>query len=68
MLVLTRKVGEVIVIDENIYVTVLSINGEKVRLGITAPPRVVVDRQEIHERRLIHPEGPPRKVGVPTPV
>ena len=58
MLVLTRRVGEVIVIDNNIHVTVVSVNGEKVRLGIAAPPEVTVDRQEIHERRLLNPDGP----------
>jgi len=51
MLVLTRKVGEEIVIDNNIRVTITSIKGDKVRIGITAPPDVTVDRAEIHERR-----------------
>jgi len=61
MLVLTRREGETIVIDENIHVTLLSIHGEKVRLGIEAPPTVLVDRQEIHEKRLLHPDGPPSR-------
>jgi len=52
MLVLTRRVGEVIVIDHNIRLTVVSVRGERVRLGITAPEYVQVDREEIHERRL----------------
>ena len=52
MLVLLRRVGETIVIDSNIRVTVVSVQGEKVRLGIDAPPSVRVDRQEVHERRL----------------
>jgi carbon storage regulator CsrA len=39
MLVLTRRVGEEIVIANNIHVTVVSIRGECVRLGIAAPPR-----------------------------
>jgi carbon storage regulator len=51
MLVLTRKVGEEIVIGTDIRVTVVGIKGEKVRLGITAPKDVVVDRQEVHESR-----------------
>jgi carbon storage regulator len=51
MLVLTRRVGEVIVIEGGIRVTVVSIRGDKVRLGITAPEFVRVDREEIHERR-----------------
>jgi carbon storage regulator len=62
MLVLTRRVGEVIVIDGDIRVTVVSVAGDRVRLGITAPDYIRVDRQEIHERRaeaadLDHPLG-----------
>jgi carbon storage regulator len=51
MLVLTRRIGEEIVIDNRIRVTVVSIDGGKVRLGINAPQDVRVDRQEVHERR-----------------
>jgi carbon storage regulator len=51
MLVLTRKVGEDIIIGDNIRVTVTAIKGDKVRIGIDAPPAVTVDRQEVHERR-----------------
>lgn len=51
MLVLTRRVGETIVIDHDICVTIVSVRGERVRLGITAPRVVQVDREEIHERR-----------------
>jgi carbon storage regulator len=52
MLVLTRKVGEEIVIGDDIRITVVTIQGNKVRLGVAAPEEVVVDRQEIHERRM----------------
>ena len=51
MLVLTRRVGEVIVIDNDIRVSIVSVRGERVRLGISAPKLVQVDREEIHERR-----------------
>jgi carbon storage regulator len=51
MLVLTRRVGETIVIDHDIRVTIVSVRGERVRLGISAPKLVQVDREEIHERR-----------------
>ncbi len=51
MLVLTRNVGEKIVIGGNIQITVVAIKGNKVRIGIEAPDNVRVDRQEIHERR-----------------
>ena len=51
MLILTRRVGEEIVIDGNIRVIVTAVKGDKVRLGIIAPPSVPVDRKEVHERR-----------------
>lgn len=52
MLVLTRRVGEEIVIDGNIRIMVTAIIGNKVRIGVVAPESVRVDRQEIHERRV----------------
>jgi len=52
MLVLTRRVGEEIVIGDVIRIKVVEIRGGKVRIGIIAPEDVVVDRQEIHEKRL----------------
>ena len=51
MLVLTRRVGEAIIIDDNIRITVLGIQGGKIRLGIETPPSVAVDREEVHQRR-----------------
>jgi carbon storage regulator len=51
MLVLTRRAGETIVIEGGIRVTVVSVQGDRVRLGITAPDSVRVDREEIHQRR-----------------
>jgi carbon storage regulator len=56
MLVLTRKVGEELVIDDDIHVVVLSVKGEQVRLGISAPPTVRVDRQEVHANRVASAE------------
>lgn len=50
MLILTRKTGETIVINDNIRVTVLSVKGNQIRLGVEAPEDVPVHRQEIHER------------------
>jgi carbon storage regulator len=52
MLVLTRKIGQELVIDGNIRLIVLSIKGDKIRVGIEAPPDVRVDRAEVHERRV----------------
>ena len=51
MLVLTRNIGEKIVIDDNIRVTIVGIKGGKVKLGIEAPDDVRVDREEVHQRR-----------------
>lgn len=51
MLVLSRKVGEEIVIAGEIRVKVLSVRGNQVRIGIVAPQDVAVDRGEIAERR-----------------
>jgi carbon storage regulator len=58
MLVLTRRIGEEIVIDENIRVILVDVLAGRVRLGIVAPPSVPVDRQEVHERRRkeLHPD------------
>jgi carbon storage regulator len=50
MLVLTRKVGQEIVIGGNIRVTISSIRGDRVRIGISAPPEIRVDREEVHRR------------------
>jgi carbon storage regulator len=50
MLVLSRRLGESIVINGNVTVTVVAFRGEKVRLGITAPDDVQVDRSEVHDR------------------
>lgn len=59
MLVLTRRPGEEIVIGGNIRITVVSVKGDRIRIGIEAPPSVVVDRQEIHERRQHSPDQVP---------
>jgi carbon storage regulator len=51
MLVLTRKLGEEIVIADSIRVKVLEIRGNKVRLGIVAPDKVSIHRAEVQARR-----------------
>jgi carbon storage regulator len=48
LLILTRKLGESITIGDDIKVTVLGVFGRQVRIGIDAPPRVVVHREEIY--------------------
>ncbi len=54
MLILTRRIGETIIINDSITVTVLGVKGNQVRLGINAPKDVSVDRQEIHDKKQLH--------------
>lgn len=57
MLVLSRIVGQSIVIGMNIVVTVLEVQGTKVRFGIAAPPSVAVDRLEVRLRKDVKWRG-----------
>ncbi|KQB54786.1 hypothetical protein AQS70_20590 [Pseudomonas endophytica] len=50
MLILTRRVGETIRINDDISVQVLSVTGQQVKLGIVAPESVAVHREEIYQR------------------
>ena len=50
MLILTRRVGESLMIGDDVAVTVLGVKGNQVRLGVDAPREVAVHRQEIYER------------------
>ncbi len=50
MLVLTRKIGEVIMIGDEIAVEILHVSGGQVRIGITAPIDIPVHRREVYDR------------------
>lgn len=63
MLVLSRKLGEKIMIGENIVITVVQIKGDKIRLGIDAPPLVRIVREELLPPAL--PPLPPPPPPVP---
>jgi len=68
MLILTRRVGETVVIGDDVTVTVLGVKGNQVRVGVNAPKEITVHREEIYERiKREQADGeaiPPRAVGV----
>ena len=50
MLILTRKIGESLILGDDVEITVLSVRGNQVKLGVNAPKEIAVHRQEIYER------------------
>ena len=68
MLILTRRVGETVMIGSEITVTVLGVKGNQVRIGVNAPKDVAVHREEIYERIKREGDAAPRVVETPTQV
>jgi carbon storage regulator CsrA len=50
MLILTRKIGETLMVGDNVTVKVLSVKGNQIRLGVEAPRNISVHREEVYER------------------
>ncbi len=57
MLILTRRIGEALVVGNDVTVTILGVKGNQVRVGINAPKDVTIYREEVYER--MQPEQPP---------
>ncbi len=57
MLILTRRVGETLMIGDEVSVTVLGVKGNQVRIGVNAPKEVAVHREEIYARIKKEQEG-----------
>tara|TARA_R110002073_G_scaffold288466_1_gene453255 strand:+ start:548 stop:757 length:210 start_codon:yes stop_codon:yes gene_type:complete len=57
MLILTRRVGETLMIGDEVTVTVLGVKGNQVRIGVNAPKDVAVHREEIYQRIQKEKEG-----------
>ena len=53
MLVLTRKIGESIMIDDEIKIQILNVKGRQIRIGIEAPESVLIFREEIYKKILV---------------
>ncbi len=63
MLILTRRVGETLMIGDEVTVTVLGVKGSQVRIGVNAPKEVAVHREEIYERIKREQEGAQQEQG-----
>lgn len=64
MLILARRIGESIRIGDNIEITVLSVNGNQVKIGTNAPKDVEVHRGEVYDKIQEEKGKPPRDVGM----
>jgi len=56
MLILTRKIGESLMIGDNVTITVLGVKGTQIRIGVNAPKEIIVHREEIYKKLKIEKE------------
>ena len=68
MLILTRRVGESLMVGDEITVTVLGVKGNQVRIGVNAPRDVAVHREEIYNRIQDDRTGDPARAGIITAI
>lgn len=57
MLILTRRVGETVMVGDEVSITVLGVKGNQVRIGVNAPKSVAVHREEIYQRIKTEQDG-----------
>lgn len=62
MLILTRRIGEVLIVGDEVKITVLGVRGHQVRIGVDAPKHVSVHRKEIYDQVSKKDPPPPTEV------
>ena len=67
MLILTRRVGEALIVGDEVNITILGIRGNQVRIGVNAPRNVAVHREEIYQKIKNDKMENPNKEDNPTP-